>query len=164
MNMCDYAYNSIVVFCFIIEGNRLLLIHREQDPYKGTLTVPGGKKERGESISQACIREVREETGFVPCALELAGVVHNYQEGEGHETLTFYFTCHSFSGELRSGEEGRVEWYDIDASFSLKDTNLHYLQIAPFVFARKGKPFEGQIVTLKNGEIIRSTLDYLKDI
>ena len=162
MSCEHYGNNTIIVFCFIIDKDKILLIRRTKEPYANTLTVPGGKKEHGESLSQACIREVEEETGLTPCSLELAGMVHNYQENNPQETLTFYFTCRSYSGDLKSGEEGLVEWYDIDESFTLHDMNLFYLQIAPFVFSRKKFPFEEQIVLSEKGDIIRSTIDYLK--
>ncbi|MDD2205871.1 MAG: NUDIX domain-containing protein [Aminobacterium sp.] len=162
MNSEEYAYTSIIVFCFIVDKNKILLIRRNKEPYAATLTVPGGKKEKRESLTQACIREVQEETGLTPCSLELAGIVHNFQENNSNETLTFYFTCRSYSGELRSGEEGTVEWFDIDESFTLHDVNLFYLQIAPFVFSGKKIPFEGQIVLSEEGEIIQTTIDYLK--
>lgn len=42
--------------------DRILLINRGQPPAQGQWSVPGGKLEPGETLEQACKREVLEET------------------------------------------------------------------------------------------------------
>jgi len=44
---------------------RLLLVKRRNDPFKGLWAFPGGFVNKFEEPSDACIREVREETGIV---------------------------------------------------------------------------------------------------
>ena len=53
-----------IVFCFLIRDDKILLIRRAREPYKGEATVPGGRKRRGESLRAACAREMLEETGY----------------------------------------------------------------------------------------------------
>jgi 8-oxo-dGTP diphosphatase len=43
---------------------RLLLIQRGHDPHRGRWTLPGGRVEAGETLEQAVVREIREETGL----------------------------------------------------------------------------------------------------
>ena len=45
-------------------AGRLLLIRRGTDPGRGRWSVPGGRVEAGESLTEAIEREVREETGL----------------------------------------------------------------------------------------------------
>jgi ADP-ribose pyrophosphatase YjhB (NUDIX family) len=62
-------------------GGRVLLVRRGRAPSAGTWTLPGGRVEPGESLEQAVIREVLEETAVrarVVCAL---GVVPLAREG-----------------------------------------------------------------------------------
>ena len=43
---------------------QVLLIKRNQPPAMGMWSIPGGKLEAGESMSAACRREIKEETGL----------------------------------------------------------------------------------------------------
>jgi 8-oxo-dGTP diphosphatase len=46
-------------------SGRLLLIQRGHAPSAGLWSVPGGRVEPGETLAEAVVREVREETGLV---------------------------------------------------------------------------------------------------
>ena len=54
---------AVGVFVFDATG-RVLLIQRGRPPGQGLWSVPGGKVEWGETVADACRREVREETGI----------------------------------------------------------------------------------------------------
>jgi 8-oxo-dGTP diphosphatase len=49
----------------VLRGNNILMIRREKDPFKGYWCLPGGKIRPNETIEEAMIREVREETGYL---------------------------------------------------------------------------------------------------
>lgn len=46
------------------ERNEILLIQRAERRYKGLWSLPGGKKDKGESLQETAIRETCEETGI----------------------------------------------------------------------------------------------------
>jgi len=48
----------------IIDGSRILLVRRGQDPGRGLWSIPGGLIELGEKVRDAMLREVKEETGL----------------------------------------------------------------------------------------------------
>ncbi len=48
----------------VIEGDNILLVKRGHSPGKGLWSIPGGSIELGESIYDACIRELFEETNI----------------------------------------------------------------------------------------------------
>ena len=51
----------------------LLLVQRGAEPYKGCWALPGGFLEIEETLQQAAVRELEEETGVRPDAVLLTG-------------------------------------------------------------------------------------------
>jgi ADP-ribose pyrophosphatase YjhB (NUDIX family) len=64
-----------VVVGLIRNGDDFLLIKRDNPPYKNQWVLPGGKWERGESLLEALLREIREETSYNVEQVILAAVV-----------------------------------------------------------------------------------------
>ena len=59
----------------------ILLIQRNQPPAMGLWSIPGGKLEAGESLVEACRREIKEETGLDIEAKNIVAVVERRVEG-----------------------------------------------------------------------------------
>jgi 8-oxo-dGTP diphosphatase len=150
--MKRYAYNVAVVFCYVVKDGQVLLITRGKPPSYKEVTVIGGKKEPGEDLFSACNREVLEETNLVLEDAVFRGVVNIRMEGHDFETMAFYFEGDRFSGELKSCEEGDLEWCPIEESFRKEGVSEFYLRISPFVF-RKGECFSGSILVDGQGRI-----------
>lgn len=58
----DYIFN-IRIAGILIEDNQILLVQQKLSD-KRNWSLPGGRLERGETISQGLIREMKEETGL----------------------------------------------------------------------------------------------------
>ena len=129
----DYAYTALIVFCFLMRDGKILLIRRANEPYKGEVTIPGGRKKRGESLRGACIREMKEETGYTIGKMEFAGVLHAYRAGGKMEYLSNYFVCRDFEGELKASDEGELLWVDIGESLTLPGIHPFYVRLLPEV-------------------------------
>jgi 8-oxo-dGTP diphosphatase len=63
----------LAVSAAIFHDGRVLIVRRARPPAHGLHTLPGGVVEVGESLEQALVREVREETGLAIAPLELVG-------------------------------------------------------------------------------------------
>ena len=58
----------------MIEGNRVLLVRRGQQPLEGQWSLPGGLVELGEELAAAAKREIKEETGLEVEPVRVLGV------------------------------------------------------------------------------------------
>ena len=153
----DYAYTALIVFCFLFrknaEGNEeILLIRRANDPYKGETTVPGGRKRRGESLREACVREMGEETGYVldPEKLTFAGILHAWRDGDAMEYVSHYFVCREFEGSLRGSDEGDLLWCGVAESKLLTGIHPFYVYLLPRVC--EGVPFDAAVRISSDGK------------
>lgn len=98
---------ELTVLCLVHRGEELLLQNREKKDWQGW-TMPGGHVEPGESIVDAVVREMQEETGLTVLHPRLCGVKQFPIEGGRY--LVFLFETEEFEGELRSSEEGQMQW------------------------------------------------------
>ncbi|HIS60418.1 MAG TPA: 8-oxo-dGTP diphosphatase [Candidatus Faecousia faecipullorum] len=98
---------ELTVLCLIHQGDRLLLQNRRKKDWDGW-TLPGGHIEKGESIVDAVVREMQEETGLTIHSPKLCGIKQFPIENGRY--LVFLFRTESFSGEVRSSDEGEMRW------------------------------------------------------
>lgn len=106
---------ELTTMCMIIdkENNKVLVQDRVKS-WKG-INFPGGHVEGKESIMDAAIREVKEETGLDVWDLHPCGIIHWYNDRTGERYLVFNFKTENWRGTLLSQtDEGKVFWVDID--------------------------------------------------
>lgn len=77
------------------EKGRLLVVRRAKNPAKGTLGIPGGFCEAGETVEEAVCREIFEETGIKVAVKEFLFDLPDDYEYKGIDLypLDFYFKC-----------------------------------------------------------------------
>jgi len=71
-------------------NNKVLVQNRIKGNWTG-VAFPGGHIERGESIVDSAIREVKEETGLVVNNLEICGVKDWYRAEDNKRYMVFLF-------------------------------------------------------------------------
>lgn len=98
---------ELTVLCLICREDQYLLQDRVGEDWKG-YTLPGGHVEEGESIVNAVIREMKEETGLTVLNPKLCGVKQFPIEGGRY--IVFLFCADRFEGEVSSSEEGSMHW------------------------------------------------------
>src|SRR3954471_19189311 len=72
------------------DRGEIVLIRRGQEPRLGEWSIPGGRLEWGESIREAIIREVREETALEVEIGGLIDVVDSVTRNEAGEIVRHY--------------------------------------------------------------------------
>ena len=98
---------ELTVLCLIHKGDQYLLQDRVKADWRG-FTLPGGHVEKDESIVEAVIREMQEETGLTILNPKLCGVKQFPIDGGRY--IVFLFTADEFTGEVVSSEEGKMQW------------------------------------------------------
>ncbi len=102
---------ELTVLCLIYHNNHYLLQNRIKKDWHG-YTLPGGHIEPGESIVEAVIREMKEETGLTIANPKLCGI-KQFPIKNGRY-LVFLFKTDSYEGELVSSSEGKMYWIHKD--------------------------------------------------
>lgn len=98
------------VAAIIANGAGKILLQQRSD--NGLWGLPGGSVEIGESVRDAVVREVREETGLTVEVVRLIGVysdpklqVVRYADGNVVQYISSVFACRILGGSLQTCDE-----------------------------------------------------------
>lgn len=97
--------------CMIRDGEKVVVMERLKQDWPG-IAFPGGHVDRGESFTEAVIREVKEETGLTIFSPKLCGIKDWYEDGQRY--VVYLYQATRFEGELVSSDEGEVWWEELD--------------------------------------------------
>ena len=100
----------------VVHENRVLLVQRGTEPLKGQWTIPGGLIDVGETLREAVIREVLEETGLAiePIELiELLDRIHREDDRVRYHYVIADYLCRLVSGTaLAASDAAAVRWVE----------------------------------------------------
>ena len=109
----------VAVIAVVVMDGRVLLVRRANPPDAGRWGFPGGKIEFGETISQAALRELAEETAITAEAMRIVTTVDAFDFDE-RGVVTSHFVliavlCRWLSGSLLAGDDAlEARWYGLD--------------------------------------------------
>ncbi len=98
----------------VVRDGRALLVRRGKEPLYGRWAVPGGTVELGETLEQAVVREMEEETGVQVEPVEVLTVFDRIDRDGGRVTYHYVivdYLCRWRSGEPRAASDAlEVAW------------------------------------------------------
>ena len=137
--------------------------------------------EAGESITASTVREIREETGLTVSNLRMCGVVEWEVPEKPKNTvwqdnipnskyIVFMFRTSTFTGELKSSAEGKMEWMTLDEMRrgGLAPHMEEYIRVlldddVPQAYGISGSGRLNVIVGKQAGRMSETTGDWLHD-
>ena len=83
---------ELCVGAVVVVDEELLVIRRGHGPGAGEWSIPGGRVEPGETLAEAVVREVAEETGLEAVCGSLIGYVERIHDDRHFVVLDFHAT------------------------------------------------------------------------
>ena len=114
----SYPHRPILAVSAVVwRDGRFVVVRRARPPAQGLFTLPGGGVEAGETLKQAVVRELREETGLIVEPIDVAGhreVIMRDAEGRvARHFVILAFAARWREGELSLNEElAEARWID----------------------------------------------------
>lgn len=110
MTKPDHPFSTprVAVLAVTYQADQLILVQRKNEPQKGGWGFPGGSVWPGESLYDAAVRELREETGVAAEPEQLLEVVEVNEfdaDNRHHHFILVPVLCRYLNGELQPGDD-----------------------------------------------------------
>ena len=139
------------VFVFLQCEGKIFLMRRANTGYRdGYYALPSGHIEHNESVLNAAVREVKEETGLSiqPEQLKFAHALYRRSD---RTYADYYFTCDSWEGEPIIAEPHKcdaADWFSVDELPEKVPSEV----IQALECLKQGKPFSEIITPGREGK------------
>lgn len=112
---------QVAVGAVVLRDNSLLMVKRAQEPARGLWSIPGGRLQPGEYLTDAVRREVKEETGLDVEVGDLLGLFEVV--GDPHYVILDYLASAVDGSEPSAGDDvSEVRWVPLNEISSLECT------------------------------------------
>ena len=118
-----------IVNALFFQNGKVLLARRSphRSTYADLWSFPGGHQEPGETLTEALIREVREEVGVTPTAFAFLRLISDPNTADGDSATYYMYAVTAWDGgepTLIGDEPTELRWFKVDAAVHLSDLAL----------------------------------------
>ena len=115
-----------IVVSGINNEDKWLLIKRKKGDYQDKWALVGGKMEFGETIKQAILREIREETGLIVVWGGVKAIINErlLEKETEHQMKHFLIIlCYTVAEteNVKATDEGILQWFSLDEIIKMED-------------------------------------------
>ena len=117
----DHPRPAVTVDCLVHRnkpwGKEILLVKRKHEPYKGRWALPGGFVNMDETLYEAAVRELGEETGLHLQDLTQFHTFDAVDRDPRHRTITTVFYGETGDGSdqiMAASDAGDARWVPLD--------------------------------------------------
>jgi 8-oxo-dGTP diphosphatase len=117
----DYPRPAITADIIILKKNNnqtfVLLIERKHQPFEGMWALPGGFLDMDETLEEAAIRELHEETGISGVELNQFHTFSKVNRDPRHRTITTVFIGFADvkTAAPKAGDDAaKAQWFDLN--------------------------------------------------
>jgi bifunctional NMN adenylyltransferase/nudix hydrolase len=104
--VAPYQPTFVTVDAVVVQSGHILLVERKARPGKGLMALPGGFVDGQETLKDACIRELREETRLkVPVPVLYGSIRHNDVFDDPYRSMRGRTITHAFYILLKPNQE-----------------------------------------------------------
>lgn len=132
----------VATIAVVVRGDAVLLVQRANPPDQFRWGFPGGKMEMGETVAEAAVRELAEETGVRADAADVLTAIDSIgRDGDGtlrHHFVLIAVRCHFVSGEPVAADDALdARWFAV-ADLADDDSRLsrHVARVARLAVER----------------------------
>ena len=120
---------EVCVGAIAVDNDCLLLIRRGRGPAQGEWSVPGGRVEDGETLAEAVVRELAEETGLEGVCDRLVGWVERIGDGYHFVILDFLVEVLDPADPVPGDDAAEARWVPLPdvADFALVEGLAEFL-------------------------------------
>jgi len=115
---CEWIHFNdpkVAAAVLIEQDGHVLLVRRNNEPYRGLWTLPAGFIDAGEDPARAAERECLEETGLTVCVTGVLDVIPGKEHERGADFIVAYLGK-IISGTLSPGDDAdAADWFTYDS-------------------------------------------------
>jgi ADP-ribose pyrophosphatase YjhB (NUDIX family) len=104
---------KVAAAVMVLQNDRVLLVRRVNEPFRGLWTLPAGFVNGGEDPAEAAARECFEETGLSVRVMRVQDIISGREHPRGADFVIVY-QAEVVGGEMKADDDAdAVEWFDL---------------------------------------------------